>query len=73
MSTGLVICSRCKREVHQIAPGTNGWIHCEDKTPRCKDASSIYPKSRAEIVGRYCGSDDIDSSYSHLDFLSGKR
>ena len=53
MSWGLVICSKCKREVHQDGPGKT-WRHCEDKTPRCEGASSDYPTSQAEIVGRAC-------------------
>lgn len=54
MSTGLVICSTCKREVHQ---GAGFWYHCEDRSPRCELASSVYPKSLDEIVGKYCGMD----------------
>ena len=57
MSYGLVVCSKCSREVHQDWPH-QGWRHCEDKTPRCDGASSIYPRSRADIVGRFCGRDE---------------
>jgi hypothetical protein len=59
MSTGIVICSKCKREVHQVKPGKLGWIHCEDKTPICNEAGAIYPSNISEIVGKYCGKDDI--------------
>lgn len=72
MSAGLVICSVCRREVHQDGPpetvpmgdgrtyqlGT--WCHCEDRSPRCGGAQSIYPTSRAQIVGRYCGCDGFE-------------
>lgn len=68
MSTGLVICSVCKREVHQDAPfkqgEPRGWRHCEDKTPRCAGATSDYPLSAAEIRGRWCGSDDSDHRFT---------
>ncbi len=60
MSYGLVICSVCKREVHQTSPGSNGWTHCEDSTPRCPGAVSAYPASDEEIVGKYCGRDDCE-------------
>ena len=59
MSYGMVICSKCKREVHQDGPGQS-WTHCEDKTPRCEGAQSIYPsKDRSELVGKWCAKDDI--------------
>lgn len=57
MSTGLVICSTCKREVHQDGENQT-WRHCEDKSSRCAGAKSIYPSSKAEIVGKFCGGDD---------------
>lgn len=62
MSWGLVICSACKRVVHQDGEKIDdahprGWTHCEDKSPRCVNASRDYPKSREEIVGRVCGHD----------------
>jgi len=61
MSTGLVICSKCRREVHQDGPKEHekGWRHCEDKSSRCAGAQSDYPVSRTEIVGRWCGQDDV--------------
>jgi hypothetical protein len=76
MSTGLVICSACKREVHQRVGyrDANGveqvvyetavyprriWVHCEDRSLMCPGASAIYPNSKDEIVGKYCGEDDI--------------
>lgn len=63
MSTGLVICSACRREVHQDggrpAPDQPaGWRHCEDQSPRCEGATSRYPENAGEIVGLYCGADD---------------
>jgi hypothetical protein len=63
MSTGLVICSVCRCEVHQDGArdpqGTATWRHCHDKTPRCPGASSIYPRSRDDIVGPWCGRDNL--------------
>lgn len=55
MSYGLVICSKCGREVHQDR--VRGWFHCEDNTPRCDGASAAYPGSPGEIVGKCCGRD----------------
>ncbi len=73
MGSGLVVCSACKREVHQNGPLQHtdgcrcksnntgfcraGWTHCEDKTPLCAGAESVYPKGRGFIRGRYCGID----------------
>jgi len=55
MSTGIVVCSQCKREIHQ---GFDmGWFHCEGQTARCQGASSIYPASTHEIIGKWCGID----------------
>lgn len=56
MSYGIVICSKCHREVHQDGP-EHSWRHCEDKTPRCNDADSIYPDSSTNIVGKFCARD----------------
>lgn len=67
MSTGLVICSLCRREVHQDGPrewhgkpdpnGTATWTHCDDHTRRCEGATSTYPRTRSEIVGPVCAAD----------------
>lgn len=54
MSMGIVVCSVCNREVHQES---SGWIHCDDKTPRCAGAVSAYPDSLGAIVGKWCGRD----------------
>lgn len=60
MSYGLVVCSECMCEVHQTGPRDQqrGWQHCEDKTPMCILANAIYPKTKAEICGPYCGKDE---------------
>ena len=75
MSTGIVICSVCSREVHQDGPrewhgksdpnGTATWRHCEDKTPVCSGAAIAYPESTAQIVGRWCGCDEMAAGYGH--------
>ena len=57
MSYGMVICSACKREVHQA--GDKSWFHCDDKTARCQTAVSIFPNDASEIIGKYCGSDEM--------------
>lgn len=62
MSYGMVICSKCCREVHQDGPRevANGWTHCEDRTPRCDGAQSVYPsRERTEVKGKWCAADDI--------------
>lgn len=56
MSTGLAICSACKREVHQDGP-LQTWTHCVDKSPLCQAATSIYPSHSRDIVGPWCGQD----------------
>ena len=74
MSWGLVVCSYCKREVHQDGPrnhsklcqcpGNTGfclatWTHCEDGKPICDDSSAIYPKDSMDIRGKVCRRDEI--------------
>jgi hypothetical protein len=63
MSEGLAICSNCKREVHQDGPN-HSWRHCEDKSPRCENGVSIYPQSKSDIVGKYCGEDEPRGKYA---------
>ena len=65
MSSGLVICSICKREVHQEG-ADHGWIHCQDQTPRCTLADSIYPDDYSQIVGPYCGKDDLNTYFGTI-------
>lgn len=73
MSSGIVICSICRREAHQDGPRKHtdgcrcasndtgycraGWTHCEDKTPTCDGAEIVYPPTIDRIRGRYCGMD----------------
>ncbi len=63
MSTGIVVCSKCRREVHQDGPkdkdGRYGWRHCEDKTPKCEGATVDYAE-RGEPKGRFCGMDGLE-------------
>lgn len=56
MSTGFVVCMACKREVHQTG-SHHTWLHCEDGTPRCEGAVSIYPTAWWDIKGTYCEAD----------------
>jgi len=67
MSSGLVVCSKCKREVHQgdakLFP-PKGWYHCigtrwDADTPICEGAKAIWPPSQREINGPFCGVDNI--------------
>lgn len=62
MSYGLVVCSECRRELHQSGDHKieRGWIHCEDKTPRCIGATTDSVESATQIRGKYCGADDLD-------------
>lgn len=45
MSSGLVICSKCKRETEQSGPKSiaKGWRHRDDGTTLCDGAESRYP------------------------------
>jgi hypothetical protein len=70
MSSGVVVCSACRREVHQDGPpawpspgAALTWRHCEDKTPRCAGAHSAFPASPADIVGRWCGMDQTPGQF----------
>lgn len=62
MSTGIVFCSACRREVHQHGRGGT-WLHCEDRSPICPSTPTDtvapqYPNRLDDIVGRWCGRDD---------------
>lgn len=69
MSTGLVICDICHREVHQDGPvdanGRATWRHCNDKTPAsdCVKAQVRYG-SREEVVGKACFA-DVERANDH--------
>ena len=56
MSYGTVICSACRREVHR---SDKNWNHCEDGMAMCEGANAVYPKSLADIQGKWCGKDDL--------------
>jgi hypothetical protein len=53
-SYGIMVCADCRREVHQLPAG---WIHCEDSTSICEGSKPVYPQSKEEIKGAYCGRD----------------
>lgn len=59
MSTGMVICSKCQREVHQDGDPRlrRGWRHCEDGSPICDLATAAYPMSAEDVRGSYCCAD----------------
>jgi len=62
MSSGLVICSACGREVHQTGPREirNGWRHCRysgEQTPICAGASADYPRRNEDVKGWACQAD----------------
>lgn len=62
MSAGLVVCSKCRREVHQDGPrdqaaGSRSWRHCEDKTARCDGATSEHATPE-QVQGVACFADD---------------
>ncbi len=68
MSYGLVICSFCKREVHQdgtkdATTGRHAWKHCNTGSWICHDAKAIHPQSRDEIMAEFCGADDFDGKF----------
>lgn len=53
MSYGVVMCDKCYREVHQDGPD-HSWTHCEDKTPKCAEASTVYRDDFTPAVGKFC-------------------
>jgi hypothetical protein len=66
MSSGLVMCSACHREVHQDglrdAQGRGTWRHCSrfhGWTPICEGAHAMYPETRLAISGLYCQADGL--------------
>lgn len=58
MSRGVVVCSICRREIHQTGTPLNewAWTHCEDGTPQCKHGERDYA-APGEPQGRWCGRD----------------
>jgi hypothetical protein len=75
MSTGIVICSTCHREVHQDGDRDlrNGWLHCENGLPICIGASAVYPDSVGDIAGRWCGRDAATPTGSSESIKSSMR
>jgi hypothetical protein len=62
MSYGIVVCSKCNREIHQHTNAkSRQWYHCEDSTGMCDQADAIYPASMQQVKGNYCGKDDYFS------------
>lgn len=58
MSTGICICSACRREVHQWGPPVGGgWVHCSTRRPICDGATAIYPASDDDVQGTACCAD----------------
>jgi len=66
MSTGMVICSKCLREVHQDLVD-HTWYHCEDATPRCDGADSVYPLM-GHVKGYWCGRDGNPGGPSYCEY-----
>lgn len=64
MSSGLAICSVCHREIHQGVVGIgwpeHRWWHCNDRSAICEGARAEYPRNYGDIVGAFCGMDDIN-------------
>jgi hypothetical protein len=54
MSYGVLMCSKCKREIHQDGPNRS-WQHCPDKTPICQDADKVYVDGNG--IGVFCNRD----------------
>lgn len=66
MSCGLVICTKCRREIHQGRRIENGklfWFHCEDKTDACEGNVGSWPSTVADIKGKWCGMDDYSGVF----------
>jgi hypothetical protein len=68
MSYGVVMCSKCNREVHQ----GNGWYHCEDHEDICVGGQAVYPKSPDELKGKWCGTDSCGMQ-PEFDIISRPR
>ena len=60
MSTGIIICSICHRELHQQSD--RSWYHCEDATPECKPGQHEYAGKLSRIKGKWCGADRYDET-----------
>lgn len=67
MSYGVVMCSKCQREVHQ---SNTGWFHCDDKSDICVGADRPYARSPSDLKGEWCG---VDSCGLQPQFAKAKR
>lgn len=59
MSYGrIVVCSKCRREIHQTGTPQNewGWTHCEDGSPQCAGGERDWAQN-GEPKGKWCGRD----------------
>jgi hypothetical protein len=65
MSFGLVVCSVCKREVHQDRDNDKNlyWYHCDTKSRICHEGYPDYPRRKDDIKGDFCGRDDLDGVF----------
>lgn len=61
MSCGIVVCSLCRREIHQTGTPQNPqweWTHCDDGTPQCPHGERDWARA-GEPKGKWCGRDDM--------------
>lgn len=65
MSSGVVMCSKCKKEVHQNGlkdvNNCTAWTHCSGTwlkpgTPICEGAKVVFA-ALGELKGDWCGAD----------------
>lgn len=58
MSYGIVVCSKCRREIHQSGTPLNqwAWVHCEDGSEQCAGGDRDYA-GYGEPLGKWCGRD----------------
>jgi hypothetical protein len=60
LSSGVVMCQGCRREVHQWGPKVDGrptWVHCDNRSPICAGCHAVYPNDLEQLVGPWCGVD----------------
>lgn len=58
MSCGIMVCSVCRREIHQDGPknGRHTWRHCNTKSAICYDACPDWA-AVGEPRDEFCGAD----------------
>ena len=71
MSEGTVICSKCRCEVFQMAPGAR-WVH-SDLLPLCRGADAVYPNAGELPAERKQPTIEMASIFTDKDYRNAMK